>query len=307
MQTEGVPVRYNLLEHRYESSVQPQELARRLMLPMTVTLQVTRRCNLRCIYCSEDDMIKEPSSAFLHSLINELSGVHRVIIAGGEPTLRSDLADIASYLAKTVDVVAMASNAVLMTDELARQLSRSLSYVDVTVDGAPKAHNKIRGHYDDVLKGIHRLINAGVEIALVTVLLSDNMRDVLYVCRLADELKARKLKILSPIRKGRGANIVSHGLSPDEIQTLFSQIKEEKSRRGWNVKITITDWGLVDEGHAILVHPDGDVVASPVPSEPRCTRVLGNLQVESLAEIWKRYPFRENHVRKYLEETLYVC
>ena len=180
-----------------------------------------------------------------------------------------------------------------MTDELAGQLSRSLSYVDVTVDGTPQVHNKIRGHYEDVMNGIRTLINAGVEVSLVTVLLSENLRDILFVCKLADQLKAKKLKILSPIRKGRGAAIVSHGLSHGEIEDLYSQIKEEKSREGWNVRITITDWGLVNEGHAILIHPDGDVVASPVPSEPKCIRVLGNLQEESLADIWKRYPYHK--------------
>ena len=55
-------------------------------------------------------MIREPSSALLHTLVVKLNGVHRVIIAGGEPTLRSDLAEIASDLAQTVEVVAMASN-----------------------------------------------------------------------------------------------------------------------------------------------------------------------------------------------------
>jgi MoaA/NifB/PqqE/SkfB family radical SAM enzyme len=64
---------------------------------------------------------------------------------------------------------------------------------------------------------------------------------------------------------------------------------------------------LVDEGHALLVHPDGDVVASPVPSLPGCVRRVGNLKERDMGSIWRDYPYKENHLRKYLEETLYVC
>jgi MoaA/NifB/PqqE/SkfB family radical SAM enzyme len=303
----GSPVTFNRGEHHFQSGLQVDEVLQRLALPMTVTLQITRRCNLRCIYCSEDAMIKEPTHAFLASMIDKLQGVSRVIIAGGEPTLRKDLADIADELARKVSVVAMASNVVLMTPELAARLSRSLSYVDVTVDGKRETHDKIRGSYDQVLRGIHLLIDAGVEVSLVTVLLTDNEADVLDVCRLADELKAKKLKILTPIRKGRGANIVSHGLETKELSEVFERVKEAKSKNGWRTRVTLTDWEYVNEGHAILVHPNGDVVASPVPSEPGCVKLLGNLQNQELVEIWKSYPFRQNHVNKYLEETLYVC
>ena len=298
---------YNAEEHHYQSGLQAQELVSALAFPMTLTLQVTRRCNLRCIYCSEDAMIKEPSQDTLFQIIDRLKGVDRVIIAGGEPTLRKDLPEIANRLRQTVNIVAMASNVVLMTPELARRLHGSLAYVDVTIDGTRDVHNRIRGSYDEVLTGVRTLINEGLDVSLVTVLLSDNVESVIDVCRLANELHAKKLKILTPIRKGRGANVVSRRLASPEILSLYQRLKEAKAEEGWTHRISITDWGLVDEGHAILVHPNGDVVASPVPSEPSCVRLLGNVLRQDLAELWKSYPYRANHVNKYLEETLLVC
>jgi MoaA/NifB/PqqE/SkfB family radical SAM enzyme len=71
-------------------------------------------------------MIREPTSEFLHFLIDRMRGIHRVIIAGGEPTLRHDLSELADHLSKTVKIVAMASNSVLVDEELANDLSRSL-------------------------------------------------------------------------------------------------------------------------------------------------------------------------------------
>jgi MoaA/NifB/PqqE/SkfB family radical SAM enzyme len=161
-------------------------------------------------------MIKEPSSEFLHFLIDRLDDLERVIIAGGEPTLRRDLPELARRLSKRVKITAMASNSVLVSESLAEELKPSLSYVDVTVDGTRETHNKIRGEYDKVLAGIRNFVSAGVDVSLVTVLLIDNVSDILHVCNLADELHAKKLKILTPIRKGRGEKIVSRALGSPE-------------------------------------------------------------------------------------------
>lgn len=59
--------------------------------PLTVTLQITRRCNLQCPYCSESEFISDPTLKEIEKMIKNLKGVNRIIISGGEPTLRKDL------------------------------------------------------------------------------------------------------------------------------------------------------------------------------------------------------------------------
>lgn len=275
---------------------------------MSITLQVTRKCNLKCIYCSEDAQLTEPTNEMIRQMIDNIVGIERVIVAGGEPTLRRDLPEILDYLKeKKFPVVSIASNAVLIDKDFAVKLARSLDYADITIDGTPKIHNKIRGQFDKVVKGISNLKDAGVPISIVNVLLSDNVKDVIAVCRMAEQFDARKLKILSPIRKGRGSSILDKRLSADKLADIFNTIKKTKEKENWKVRITITDWDIVDEGHAILIHPDGEVVASPVPSKPNCIEPFGNILEEDIGKCWKRYPFVKNHVRKYLEESLLVC
>jgi len=253
-------------------------------------------------------MIKEPSYEGLALLVNKLDGIPRVIVSGGEPTLRKDLVSILDLLrVGTHDVIAMSSNATMITKDLAGQLARRLSYIDVTIDGTREVHNSIRGQYDKVLAGVRNLVDAGVELSLVTVMFRDNAQSIIDVCAVADELGAKKLKVLTPIRKGRGADVVERGLSSEELQIIFQDIERAKKAQGWKVRITLTDWGRVNEGHAILVHPDGEVVASPVPSEPSCIKSFGNLMNESMKDVWQRYPYVDNHLKKYLEETLLVC
>lgn len=275
---------------------------------MSITLQITRKCNLECIYCSEDAQLTEPTNEMIHQMIDNIVGIERVIVAGGEPTLRRDLPEILDYLKeKKFPIVSIASNAVLINKDLAKNLARSLDYADITIDGTPENHNKIRGQFDRVVKGISNLKEAGVPVSIVNVLLTDNVGDIIEVCRMAEQFGARKLKILSPIRKGRGSSILDKRLSADKLSDIFDKIKKTKAKENWKVRITITDWDIVNEGHAILIHPDGELVASPVPSKPNCIEPFGNILDKDIRECFKRYPFVKNHVRKYLEESLMVC
>lgn len=275
--------------------------------PLTATLQITRKCNLSCIYCSESEFIPDPSTEEIREMIKNLQGVKRIIIAGGEPTLRQDLFSILEMCEDNFDVVAMATNAVYVDLEFTRKLSKDFNYADVTIDGPKKIHDKIRGSYDKTIQGLWNLKQAGVEFSMVMVLLEENRDYVSYVAQIADVLGAKKLKILSPIPKGRGKSIISKKISSLEIRELFNELKNKKETFGWNVRITLTDWENIKEGHALLVHPNGDVVASPVWSKEPCIDYIGNILEENIKVIWAKYPYKENHVKKYVERTLMVC
>ena len=245
--------------------------------PLTVTLQITRKCNLQCVYCSESGFIPDPTLEEIEKMIKNLKGVNRVIITGGEPTLRQDLFYILEMCQNNFDIVAMASNAVNSDLELASKLSRYVNYIDVTIDGPRKIHNKIRGSYDEIIQGLLNLQQIGVEFSIVMVLLEENRDYVSYVAQIADVLGAKKLKILSPIPKGRGKVVVSKRLNSLEIRDLFNDLKNRKKSMDWNVRITVTDWEKIREGHSLLVHPNGDVVASPVWSKESCIEYVGNI------------------------------
>lgn len=275
--------------------------------PLTVTLQITRRCNIRCVYCSESEYIPDPSLEDIRIAVSNLKGASRIIISGGEPTVREDLLSILEICRRDFDIVAMASNATNIDLEYAREMSSSVDYVDVTIDGPRSIHNRIRGSYDDIIEGIWNLKQAGVEYSVVMVLLDENRDHVSDVAQIADTLGAKKLKILSPIPKGRGKDIVSKKLPTSEIKSVFEQIKKQKKAAGWRVRITLTDWEKIGEGHALLVHPNGNVVASPVWSKEPCIEYVGNILREEISDIWAKYPYKENHVKKYVEKTLMVC
>jgi MoaA/NifB/PqqE/SkfB family radical SAM enzyme len=275
--------------------------------PLTVTLQVTRKCNLRCVYCSEPEQIPEPSLKELEHMIGNLRGVKRIIVSGGEPTLRSDLLSILKTCSKTFEIVALSSNGTLIDWAMARGLLKYVDYVDVTIDGPRKIHDGMRGSYDEVIAALRTLNHVGMEFSIVMVLLQDNKEYISYVAQTSDVLGAKKMKILAPIPKGRGKDVQSKTLTSQEINELFDTLRKQKQAAGWNVRITMTDWKRIKEGHALLIHPDGDVVASPVWSNPLCVERVGSVMKENIKDVWSRYRFKENHVRKYIERSLLVC
>ena len=90
------------------------------------------------------------------------------------------------------------------------------------------------------------------------------------------------------------------------LEEIFNRLKYAKEKRGWKQRITITDWTRIGEGHALLIHPGGNVVASPIFSDDKEIEYIGNLHRESLEDIWKKYPYKQEHYEKYLEKSLYV-
>ncbi len=276
--------------------------------PLTVTLQITRRCNLKCIYCSESDFIPDLGLKEIKKMLENLKGVNRIIVAGGEPSSRNDLINILKLCKQNkFEIIALASNGVNINYNYAKKLAKYVDYIDITIDGPRHIHNKIRGEYDQIINGIMNIKKNRIEFSIVTVLLSKNKEYLQYIAQIVDCLGAKKWKILNPISKGRGKEIIHKRTISKEIQSLFEKLKRLKTELGWQTRIIMTDWEQIKEGHALLIHPNGDVVASPVWSKTSCIELIGNIKKENIQEIWKRYPYKRNHLNKYIEKSLLVC
>jgi len=275
--------------------------------PLNVGFQITRRCNLQCVYCCESFPIGEMSLSQAKQTLDALvrAGTKLVQITGGEPLLRDDVCEIISYARELGLYVAMDTNATLVTDDIADFLARSLVYLESTVDGTPMTHNRVRGQFENVVRGIRKVRERGLPVYIVTVLLGNALNDVKYVAELSDDLGAKILKIVTPIPKGRGAKLPGEYLNNQHLWEIWEEICEFKRERDLRVKLILSDWGKVGPGSVILIHPNGDIVGSPSIGEFGCITPLGNIFEQDLREMWRRYPYAINHILRYTGETLY--
>lgn len=215
-------------------------------------ISVTDRCNLRCTYCMPIDapvLAPEPEvlSADEIALVVRAAvsvGFKKFRLTGGEPTLRADLLDIVSRIARTEGVrdLALTTNGVLL-DRLARPLKAAgLRRVNVHVDtlDAEKLPRLMRwGSLDQIWRGIEAAEAAGlVPLKLnVVVVRGENDDDVAELARLTVERDWHVRFIeLMPLGPGECAAVardryVSNALVRERIERALGRLEAVPGHR----------------------------------------------------------------------------
>ena len=91
--------------------------ALKLRVPFTVQLDLTYRCNERCVHCYLDhDDHGEMNTAEIKKLLKELAdaGVFILVLSGGEIMLRKDIFEILEYARELTFCIKLKTNAMLI-------------------------------------------------------------------------------------------------------------------------------------------------------------------------------------------------
>jgi len=130
-----------------------------------VDLAVTNACVFNCRHCyNAGRCISDPTTGQLKKTVRRLRELGAFVInfTGGEPCLRSDLADICSELGDDTAAI-VSTTGYGFTDELARNLRQQGVYaVSISLDSSDEAqHDRIRG-----ARGAFQIAKKGIETAL---------------------------------------------------------------------------------------------------------------------------------------------
>ena len=141
-----------------------------------VVWNITRRCNLKCIHCyahaNETSTKDELSTEEGKKLIDDLAGfgVPVILFSGGEPLVRKDLPELASYAVEKGMRAVISTNGTLITDNVAKELKDiGLSYVGISLDGTEKINDRFRGvngAFKSAMNGIRSCKKAGIKVGL---------------------------------------------------------------------------------------------------------------------------------------------
>jgi len=137
-------------------------------------ISLTERCNLRCQYCMPAEGVElTPSSQLLsHDEIIRLanlfvsSGVDKIRLTGGEPTIRKDIEDICLHLSdlKGLKTLAMTTNGIVLGKKLPKLKQCGLNSLNISLDTLVPAKFELmtrrKGH-DRVLESINTAIELG--------------------------------------------------------------------------------------------------------------------------------------------------
>jgi MoaA/NifB/PqqE/SkfB family radical SAM enzyme len=268
-------------------------------------VQVTKRCDFNCGFCSETLQMADPTLEQIDTIRANLTGVQRVFLSGGEPLLRQDLPEIVEMFSSFI--IGLPTNATRGL-VMAPRLAGKVDFFNIGFDGPRATFSRVRGDYDKAMNGVRAFIATGVPISLSAVVLRSTVHALPYLYQIADVLDAGKLKLILPLRKGNALGLPDREfISVEEAQDVFERLTELRATHDWRPAVRMTPWTRATEGHMIVVEPNGDAQAWPVYDQPDLFLRLGNLLEEPIASIWSRYPYRANHYAKYLGASIYTA
>src|SRR5436190_9925817 len=167
-----------------------------LRIPLSVHVDLTMRCNERCIHCYRViEQRPELTTQELKGLLDDVAraGTLYLTFSGGEVFLRKDLFELVEHARRLHFDVRLKSNALLVTPEKAARLrTLGVRQVDISIYSAdPAVHDrvtKIPGSLERSLQGAVMLRDAGVTVKLNCPLMKQNVGQYKDIRALAERL-----------------------------------------------------------------------------------------------------------------------
>jgi radical SAM protein with 4Fe4S-binding SPASM domain len=177
-----------------------EQTARR-RVPLSGSLELTLRCNLRCTHCylgEYRDGIpgqQELSTAEIRDILDQITdaGCLWLLLTGGEPLVRPDLLEIYAYAKRKGMIVTLFTNGTLLTPRIADALAELPPFLtEITLYGATQATYErvtgIPGSYQRCLRGIELLLERKIPLKLKTMVMRANQHEFLAMRDFASSL-----------------------------------------------------------------------------------------------------------------------
>lgn len=270
-----------LVEEDYGYEEEIDSIGKRVILQMSRarlrsgTFVITERCNLNCGYCIVNNQMPQGHKRMQMSLetardsalffmrnaysAKDSNGASKVRVFGGEPFLNFRALELITWIIRKCGLrfkpeerpmIALATNATLMTREIAQFLVRNRIIVGISLDGTGQAHDLQRkdiegvGSFKNVLHGYRILKREGGSPSLICTVGTHNMRALPEIADFfATKLKARAVRFSlpnSPYPMMRDYAVSNGGYNknlPTAImdELSFSLIKAFEILRGYGI------------------------------------------------------------------------
>jgi len=297
-----------------------EEMTRKALkanVPLSVQLDLTYRCNERCVHCYLDhDDHGEMTTAEIKHLLNEMAeaGVFILTLSGGEIFLRKDFFELLEYARRTLMFcVKLKTNAIMIRErEAARIRDLGVESVQISIySHRPEVHDAITlvpGSLKRSLDAVRFLKSQGLRVIVANVLMTQNMQDYPAVRALAAELGVECTldPTITPMMDG-DRSVLGLGVDQNALRQVFRDASLVGDVEEYCAVSTNPDEDALENlpcsaGHtSCYVSPYGDVypcVQFPLPT--------GNVRKRRFIDIW-RHSDAMNDVRSIRLKDLTTC
>jgi len=268
-----------------------------LGIPLSVQLDLTYRCNERCVHCYLDHHDHgEMTTTEIKHLLEEMAeaGVFILTLSGGEIMMRRDFFEILEYARQLAFCVKLKTNAVLIRErEAARIRDLGVESIQVSIySHRPEVHDAITlipGSLKRSIDAIRFLKSQGLKVIIANVLMTRNMQDYRGVRALAAELGVTSTldPTVTPMMDGNRSTL-SLGVNTSALRNVFRDQALVGDVDGFCAVPARPNEEQLESlpcsaGHtAAYVSPYGDVypcVQFPLP--------CGNVRRQRFVDIWR--------------------
>jgi MoaA/NifB/PqqE/SkfB family radical SAM enzyme len=277
-------------------SVRLKRLALERAQPLSANLEITYRCNWRCVFCynpRHHDRRGLPTAAWL-GVLDDLRalGTLYVALTGGEPLTHPDFFRIARGVRERAFALRILTNGALITETAADDIAalRPMA-VEMSIHGSrAETHDRATatpGSFEALLRGLDRLRARAVSVVLKTPLTRLCEAEIEAIHALAEErgVPWRVDPVLTP-RDDGDPGPLAYRASREAIERMYGRVytfgrlpHEERLPGGLNCGLGRT---------TIAVDPEGNVF----PCLQWRKAPLGNVRETPLVDIWPGSPAR---------------
>lgn len=264
---------------------------------LSLELELSRVCNLRCVYCyasSGTPLDDEMSFSEILGAVEQAAGLgvkKIIILGGGEPLLYPHLFELIDFIQDKKIVVDLFTNGLTLTEGVANKLCRRGVGVVLKMNSRkPDVQDALAGKtgtYEAICKALQALQDAGYpneqcSLGIETVICGSNYEELPDLWRWA-----RRQGIVPYIEtmtlQGRAKEHGYLEVSQEKVQALFeelSRIDRDEFKCSWVPHPPLVASQCARHEYSCTITSVGEV--HPCPGVSICT---GNIRESSLAEI----------------------
>lgn len=277
--------------------------------PITdLTIEVTNRCNERCIHCYLPDELKEKGSSMrlenLKALVDSFAdmGGQTVTLTGGEALLFKDLSALLQHIQQRQLKVIVYSNLIALTDEILRELEgMDVDHIQTSLYAVhPEVHDRItgvKGSCERTLLNIERIARTCIPLKIACPVMKENRMDVIPLLNYAKRYMIPvELELNITARENQATDNLEHRLSMKEMETLLRELMAydrvfttnllQRHKYTYNEEFSLAEYlnyPVCTAGHyGLYVTSSGKVTTCPNLQGIE----MGHIKRTSLKEIW---------------------
>lgn len=269
---------------------------------LSLELELSRICNLRCIYCYAESglaLANELTRTEIQSVIDQAAalGARKIIIlGGGEPLLYPHIIDIIDHIKSHDMDVDLFTNATLISPDMAQALYARKVAISMKMNSQNESvQDELAGRsntWQEIQKGFQALLQAGYPdtehtLGIETIICAQNYEEIPTLWRWA-----RDNNIIPYIEtmtdQGRASQHDSLHVEPAKVQAMFEQLAAiDKAEYGhtWLPRPPLAGSHCARHEYSCTVTSVGEVY--PCPGVSIAT---GNIRDQSLKDILHNSP-----------------